>query len=281
VDFLPLQRLLVYVKDQVAALAPEAAVPDAASRSAGRAAIELDDAVFFAMQLPAYIEENRTQRWVPAGPFRDGEVPADALWDAELEPPDNPPAVSVRDVMKESVAAAVSPSAWWNNLKQRTDRVGKLASDAIQNLIAQINSDEEGGFSRGRVEEFVRSLSEQSVERRVHEGFMRTLESLALLAGRKDPGQWMDWEELTRELHGRYGEWSDKCFAPTVPLAPGRNQHAVRSTRKSKKDALRRLVANVRVLRASPPAISRHFLRFRFAEVSRPPWPSVPLRDRW
>lgn len=244
-DGLSLQRLLLYVKEQVATCAPEAAVPDAASRSADHAAMELDGAVFLAMQLPAYIKENFNQRWEPVGMFPDGEVPADARCEAEWEPPDNPPAASVRNVVKEPVAAAVSPITWWNNLEQRTDRVGRLASAAVQNLIAQINSDEEGGFFRGRVEDFVRSLSDQSVERRVHDGFMQTLDALARLAGRKDAGQWMDWEELTRELDGRYGEWSDKCFAPTVPLATGRNQHTVRSTRKSKKDALRRLVANV------------------------------------
>lgn len=242
VDFLSLQRLLQYVKEQVAAAAPEAAAPDAASRPGQRAALQLDDAVFMAMQLPAFIEDNFTLRWEPVGPFPDGEVPADALFDAVWEPPDNPPASLVRDAMKDPVAAAVSADIWWMDFHQRVNRIGKLASDAIRNLIAHVNSDEGGGFSRGKVEEFVRSKPDQAMERRVHDGFMRTLESLALLASRKDAGQWMDWEQLTRELHERHGEWSDACFAPTVT---GEKPHKIRSTRQSKKNGLRRLVSLV------------------------------------
>lgn len=244
-NFLSLQRLLQYVKEQVATLAPEAAVPDSASHHAQRAAVHLDDAVFMAMQLPEFIEGNLNFRWEPAGLFPDGHVPAEALLDAEWMPPDNPPAPLVRDAMKEPVKLSVSRNSWWTSFEQRTDRVGKLASNAIQALVAHINSDDEGGFSRGRVDEYVRSLPDEALERRVHDAFMQTIDALAILAGRKDAGLWTDWQNLIREPHGGYGEWIDKCFAPTVPLVAGRNRHAVRSTRQSKKDALRRLVARV------------------------------------
>lgn len=244
-DFFSHQRLLQYVQQQVATCAPEATTPEASSRIGRDDAIHLDDTVFMAMQLLTHRENVPTARWEPSGPFPNGNVPEDCCYDAVWELPDNPPPALVRDAMKEPVAKAVSLAAWWPAFMQLTDRVGKLASDAVNNLIAHVNSDEKGGFSRSKVEEFVRSKPEQAVERRVHDEFMQTLDALARLASRKDVGQWIHWEELTRALQGRYGEWSDTCFAPTVPLVDGRKRHAVRSTRKSKKDSLRRLVANV------------------------------------
>ncbi|MEI7929108.1 MAG: hypothetical protein WCH40_11210 [Verrucomicrobiales bacterium] len=244
-DFFSHQRLLQYVQQQVATCAPEATTPEASSRSGRHNAIQLDDTVFMAMQLLTHRENVPTARWEPSGTFPNGNVPEDCCFDAHWELPDNPPPALVRDAMKEPVAKAVSLAAWWPAFTQLTDRVGKLGSDAVNNLIAHVNSDEKGGFSRSKVEEFVRSKPEQAVEKRVHDEFMQTLDALARLAERRDAGRWINVADLARELHVRYSEWIDKCFAPTVPLAPGRKQHAVRSTRKSKKDSLRRLVANV------------------------------------
>jgi hypothetical protein len=240
VDSCSLQRLLAYVKDQVEEYAPEATTPETASRTGRLEEIRLDDAVFMAMHMPKYMEDNYNFRLVPIGPFPDGDVPVDCPMELEWEPPDDPPATLVRDSLREPVAAAARVAVW-EDFDNMTARVARLADAAVDKLLGQINDDQEGGFSRSQVDTLMQARPEGSSARRLHGAFVSTLDALAGLAGRSDSIRWVDSMQLSQRLQDLYGDWCDTCFAPTVT---GKSQ-AVRSNRQSKKKVLRRLVATV------------------------------------
>lgn len=241
VDSCSLQRLLAYVNDLVEEYAPEATTPETASRTGRLEEIRLDHAVFMAMHMPKYIEDNYNFRLVPVGRFPDGDVPVDCPMELEWEPPDDPPATLVRDSLREPVAAAARVAVW-EDFGSMTARVARLADAAVDNLLGHINADQKGGFSRGQVDTLMQAMPEGSSARRLHGAFVSTLDALAGLAGRSDNIRWVDSVQLSQRLQDLYGDWCDTCFAPTVA---GKSAHAVRSKRQSKKELLRRLVATV------------------------------------
>ena len=163
----------------------------------------------------------------------------------EWVPPELPPPPRwFRDAIEKSVAAASTLSDW-RDFEDRVARVARVGVQAVRNLIAHIDSEGKGGFARRRVETFLQSPDTDPATRRVHEQFVFAIDALADLTNRQDASGAEEWAMLTQYLHARCGEWSDRCFAPTVPLVDGRKRHTVRSTRQSKKNLLRRLVATV------------------------------------
>lgn len=286
VDSCSLQRLLAYVKDQVEQYAPEATTPETASRTGRLEEIRLDDAVFMAMHMPKYMEDNYNFRLVPVGPFPDGDVPVDCPMELEWESPDDPPATLVRDSLREPVAAAARVAVW-EDFDNMTSRVARLADAAVDKLLGQINDDEEGGFSRSQVDTLMQAIPEGSAARRLHDAFVSTLDALAGLAGRTDTIRWVDSVQLSQRLQVQCGDWCDTCFAPTVT---GKSAHAVRSNRQSKKKVLRRLVATVtqygKLLRgaAEMPRVtaaieSLGFLGQRLEQATRKVWTDVAQPD--
>jgi hypothetical protein len=130
----------------------------------------------------------------------------------------------------------------WDKLPQRVERAARLASAAVKQLVDKVQSDGKGGFARSRVEEELKTQPHKSAERQIHDQFMRAIDTLATLTSRPDSAQAHDLTHRARLLQAMYGEWIDKCYGPTVT---GSNSHSICSTRKSKKDGLRRLIAAV------------------------------------
>lgn len=245
VDEASVHQLLTYAKQQVEESAAEAVTSSAVSRADDSPERDLDRVLSSLMQLPVYIEHHFNFQWSPPGPFVDGSDDGAGRMEMEWVPPELPPPPRwFRDAVKGPLAAASTLSAL-PEFEERVARVARVGVQAVRDLIAHIDSEGKGGFARRRVETFLQSPDTDPTTRRVHEQFVFAVDALADLANRQDASQAEEWVMLTQYLHARYGEWSDRCFAPTVPLVDGRKRHTVRSTRQSKKDLLRRLVATV------------------------------------
>lgn len=241
VDEASVHQLLTYAKQQVEGNAPEAVASSAASRADDCPERDLDQVLSSLLQLPVFIEHHFNFQWIPTGPFGDGADAEAGRLEMEWVPPETPPPRWFRDAIKTSVAAASTLSDW-RDFEDRVARVARVGVQAVRNLIAHIDSEGKGGFARRRVETFLQSPDTNLATRRVHERFVFAVDALADLTNRQDAFRAEEWARRTQDLHSHYGEWSDRCFAPTVTGGSGRS---IRSTRQSKKDLLRRLVANV------------------------------------
>ena len=240
INSISILRLLTYVKEQVNLYAPECVASGPETLIGNPADPVLDAELYVATQLATHIDENFCIRWVPANPTA-GDTLEDGLLDWEYVEPETPsPSVVCKSVSYEEKKAVQLFD--WHNLPRRVERAARLASAAVKELVDKVQSDGKGGFARSRVEEELKTQPHKSAERQLHDKFMRTIDALADLTSRSDYGQANDWAQGTQLLQTIYGTWIDKCYGPTVT---GSNSHSKRSTRKSKKDALRRLIAAV------------------------------------